>query len=212
MYQIDLEVLSLAQAEHRYYSEFPLRHALDNLPIDALAASSFASVTLRHSRDFVSQRNTLFIFLRETLLSEVPALARSDFFEYNDHSPDLLKNWTYLEVRGEHLRVRVYAQSLGHFIDLDDDQPVFDVVYVCGPLVFVSTHKPSAEQAEEMMCSLQGCGISAGVNYRPYALWSDEVLAAAAQRRHVSRHGLITAQPYEPGDDWRNKLGFPSYS
>ena len=108
--------------------------------------------------------------------------------------------------------MRVYAQSLGHFIDLDDDQPVFDVVYVCGPLVFVSTHKPSAEQAEEMMCSLQGCGISAGVNYRPYALWSDEVLAAAAQRRHVSRHGLITAQPYEPGDDWRNKLGFPSYS
>ena len=211
MYQIDLEVLSLAQAEHRYYSEFPLRHALDNLHIDALAASSFASVTLRHSRGFVSQRNTLFIFLRETLLPEVPEMARSDFFEYNDHSPDLLKNWTYLEVSGEHVRVRVYAHSLDLFIELDD-QPVFDVVYVCGPLVFVSTHKPSAEQVDEMMGSLQGCGIGAGVNYRPYALWSDEILAAAARRRHVSRHGLITAQPYEPDADWRKKLGFPSYS
>lgn len=211
VYPIDLEVLSLAQAEHRYYSEFPLRHARDNVLSDALAVSSYSSVTLRHRFGLAERRETIFIFLRETLLPEVPALARSHFLDYNDHSPDLLENRTYLEFSGEHIRVRVRQDSLGAYIDLDVSQPVFDVVYVCGPLVFVSTHRPSAEQADAIVAGLQGCGISAGLNYKPYRIWSEEQLNAAAQRRYNPPHGLIETKPFEPNADWRALLGFPSY-
>lgn len=210
-YPIDLEVLSLAKAEHRYYSEFPLRDARDNLLNDALAVSSYASVTLRHGRDFAERRETIFVFLRETLLSEVPMLARSHFVDYNDHSPDLLDNRTYLEFRGEHVRVRVREDSLRSFIDLDSGEPIFDVVYVCGPLVFVGTHRPSTEQADAMVAGLQGCGICAGLNYKPYRIWTEEQLEAAAQRRYDPPHGLIEAKPFKPNADWRALLGFPSY-
>ena len=210
-YPIDVEVLSLAQAEHRYYSEFPLRDARDNLLNDALAVSSYANVTHRHRPDFARRRETIFIFLREMLLPEVPTLARSQFVEYNDHSPDLLDNRTYLEFRGEHVRVRVREDSLGAFIDLDSCEPIFDVVYVCGPLVFVSTHRPTPEQADVMVCGLQGCGIGAGLNYQPYRIWTEEQLEAAAQRRYDPPHGLIEAKPFEPNADWRALLGFPSY-
>lgn len=211
LYPIDLEVLSLAQAEHRYYSEFPLRDARDKLLNDALAVASCASVTLRHGRGFAERRETIFIFLRETLLTEVPMLARSHFVDYNDHSPDLLDNRTYLEFRGEHVRVRVREDSLRSFIDLDSGEPVFDVVYLCGPVVFVGTHRPSMEQADAMVAGLQGCGMGAGLNYRPYRIWTDEELEAAAQRRHEPLHGLIEAKPFEPNANWRDLLGFPTY-
>lgn len=208
---IDLEVLSLSQAEHRYYSEFPLRDARDNLLKEALAASSYASVTHRHRPGFAERRETIFVFLQETLLPEVPTLARSHFVDYNDDSPDLLDNRTYLEFRGEHVRVRVRADSLGSFIDADSGRPVFDVVYVCGPLVFVSTHRPSMEQADAMVAGLQGCGMGAGLNYQPHRIWSEEQLEAAAQRRYDPPHGVIDAQPFSPRAGWRALLGFPAY-
>lgn len=210
-YPIDLEVLSLAQAEHRYYSEFPVRDARDNLLNDTLAVSCSASATHRHQRDFATRRETIFIFLQERLLPEVPTLVRSHFVDYNDHSPDLLENGTYLEFRGEHVRVRLRVDSLRSFIDLDSGEPTFDVVYVCGPLVFVGTHRPSLEQADEMLAGLQGCSMSAGLNYQPYRIWTREQLEAAAQRRYDPPHGLIEAKPFVPNANWRDLVGFPTY-
>ncbi len=120
MYSIDLEVLNLDQAEHRYFSEFPIRDARDNGLGDALAVSSYASVTLRHDIGCVQQREIVLFFLHESLLPEVPALARSHLFIYNDHLPDLMENHTYVEFRGEHVRVRVPADALGGFFDIGD--------------------------------------------------------------------------------------------
>jgi hypothetical protein len=211
MYPIDVEVLSLAQAEHRYYSEFPIRDARDNLLTDAVAVSSYARVTLRHLPGFARLRSTIFIFLREALLPEVPTLARSGFFDYNEQSPDLLESRTYLEFSGEHIRVRVHEDSLGGFIDVRSGETEFDVVYVCGPLAFVSTHLPSLEEADTIVAGLQGYGMGAGINYNPYRIWSDEELKAAAQRGYEAPHGLITAMPFQPKAEWREILGFPSY-
>jgi hypothetical protein len=145
------------------------------------------------------------------LLPEVPTLARSHFDEYNDVSTDLLDNQTYLEFAGEHIRVRVREDSFGAYIDLDASEPVFDIVFVCGPLVFVSTHRPSAEQADAMVAGLQGCGIGAGPNYNPYRIYTEEELEVAAQRPYRPLNGLITATPFKPRADWRANLGFPSY-
>lgn len=212
MYPIDIEVLSLSQAEQRYYGQVPLRDALDNLLTETLAVSSYASVTLRHCGDYLLLRETIVVLLHESLLPEVPALARSGFAIFNDHSPDLLDNRTYVQLRGEHVRVRLLQDSLGCYLDpADPDGPVFDVVLACGPLVFVCTHRPSAEQADATLCDLQGCGMSAGMNYQPYRIWSDDELRAASQRTPRPLHGLITVRPFVPNANWRRTAGLPSY-
>lgn len=211
MYPIDVDVLSLTQAEQRYHSEFPLRFAQAGMLGHRLAASSRARVTLRHQHPVL--RETLFVFLQPFLLSEVPALARSHYTDYNEHSDDLLANWTFLDFRGEHVRLRIYADSLGGFFDLPlGAEPAFDMVYVCGPLAFVASHRPSSEQADAMLCSLQGCGISSGVNYRPHAVWTDEELEAALGHQPTPLNGVITAEPFMLQGGWRKQLGVPAYT
>jgi hypothetical protein len=210
MYPIDVEVLSLSDAERRYYSEFPLRFAQDEFLQERLAVSSRARVTLRHRHP--CHRETVFVFLQQSLLAEVPALARSHFTEYNEHSDDLLENWTFLDFRGEHVRLRVYSDSLDGFFGIPDQgEPAFDMVYVCGPLVFVASHRPTPEQADIMLCSLQGCGICSGVNYRPHAIWSEEELESAVGAQRAPLNGVITAAPCRLHEDWRIHLGFPLY-
>lgn len=210
MYPIDVEVLSLTQAEQRYHSEFPLRFAQAEFLQENVAVSARSRVTLRHQTP--CRRVTVFVFLRERLLAEVPALARSHFTDHNEHSEDLLENTTYLDFRGEHVVLRIYADSLDGFFSVPDHgEPAFDMVYVCGPLAFVASHRPSPEQALDMLCGLQGCGICSGVNYRPYAIWSDEELQAAAGRRRAPLNGVITATPCHLHEDWRAHLGVPTY-
>lgn len=213
MYPIETEVVSLGQAEHRYHSEFPIRDFHDTLLKEHAAVSSHANVTLRHGFGYAERRESTFIFLRDTLLPEVPSLARNHFSVRNDHSADLMENHTYLEFFGDHVRVRVRADSLGSFTQPDEMGSVaFDIVFVCGPLVFISTHRPSAENAELITADLQGCSMGAGCNYNPYRLWTEEQLMTAKQRRRAPPHGLITALAFEPAHDWRAILGFPCYA
>lgn len=213
MYPIDLEVLNLAQAEHRYYIEFPVRIFRDQVMHDVLAMSSTASITLRHRYGYLTHRNTIFIALREDLLPEVPTLALNDFSDCrNDFSPDLLHKTTYVIVNGEHVQLRILEWPLIDFMNgRSSDGCVFDVVYVCGPLVFVSTHRPSAADVDSISCDSLGCGDSSGQNYRPYAVWSDEEIAEAARKTHKPLHGLITATAIDLPANWRANMGFPSY-
>lgn len=211
MYPIEIEVLSINQAEQRYYSEVPLRFAQKEFLQNTPAASLHARVTLR--RDLACRRETIFVFLQESLLCELPSLAKSHFDDYNEHTDDLLENHTFLDFGGEHVRLRIYADSLDGFVNIPESgEPAFDVVFVCGPLVFIASHRPSPEQADNMISGLQGCGICSGVNYKPYVIWSDEELQAAARHKSPSLHGLITARPCYLHHDWRTQLGFPTYA
>uniref|UniRef100_E6PTC9 Uncharacterized protein n=1 Tax=mine drainage metagenome TaxID=410659 RepID=E6PTC9_9ZZZZ len=138
------------------------------------------------------------IALDERLSATLPQLATCAPEPVNFLSIDMLHCWTFLHwsTPDSSFAALEYALSSDTMQPADRSRPV---LFLTPSLAILSSFACD----ENFILGLQGAGISAGPNYNPWRLWSDEELEAAAQRQTDKNPGGVTFEDWpESGHHW----------
>ena len=125
----------------------------------------------------------LVLVIPDELESEVPKLALASPDVYNLQSDDLLTSRTLLGFEAGQTCLEVDAWA-GDF-PRPNAIGKFFVGLVSGERFVLARHDLGEEGLEALRLSIQGACSSSGPNYRPYSLWSQEQLDAAARGEDV---------------------------
>jgi hypothetical protein len=125
----------------------------------------------------------LVLVVPDELETEVPKLALASADVYNLQSDDLLTSRTLLGFEAGQTCLEVDAWA-GDF-PRPSATGKFFVGLVAGERFVLAKHDLGDEGLEGLLQSIQGACSSSGPNYRPYRLWSQEQLDAAARGEDV---------------------------
>jgi len=208
VYEINIEFLSLAEAEARYGMQMPVEHIATNLGDDKSIAIefkrslAFCSDGERISPEVVCEPDcsgrddedppTLFIWTRSDLCANLPALAASRLDCYNEHSADLMHNSSYMEMSGGGIKLRVNLWLLKTFPGKMTTR-LFRIVLVSAEQVIVATHRLDADEMDGLMVGFQACCSGSAINYNPYRIYSMAELGCFEGLVDVLDPSIITA-------------------
>ena len=159
---------------------FPwLSDVLDSTNIDA--ASPRKTVSLLPFIDFASpwesEAEVLAFSLPAHLAASASQLATASLTALNFQSADLLASRTLLAIESDHVTLQFPALALPtHFPSIGID--TFYIAVVSGEQLAVVKHEQCSEDMESLLVGLQACCLCSGINYKPYRIWPEEVLAA----------------------------------
>lgn len=204
MYEITVEILGVADATDRFGGRVPIAEGATHAAARGPLALKAKVQNETCAEDGPGSCSAVFFWLPQMLPTDLEQLAASELLFYNEPSADLRKSTMYVAVASESTTVRCDAWLLDGFPDLFPDggadsedvfgpENVFKVVLVSAGVVAVATHRLDADGAMTLIGGLQGCGICSGPNYRPWRIWSDEVMNEAEVRQEVMKAGVLTA-------------------
>jgi len=105
-------------------------------------------------------------------IGATPAIASSEPSIYNEYSPDLLEDHSYIAFKGNEFEVRLDLWRL-------------DRVAV-----------GQVEASEDLEEVSQGACISSGPNYKPRRDWSEEAITAAQNEPEAPNDTVVTIRDY----------------
>lgn len=143
---------------------------------------------------------TLVFALPHLDIQTATELAQAMPIEYNEATPDLLANNSYLSWRAGDVEIRLDFGYCRIFPGGLETRKLL-VVFLCGAGAAVAEHTLDDEGITEMLSTLQCCSSGAGFNYNPYRLYSKEELESAKSAGGEERPGLMTATvlSFSPG-------------
>lgn len=125
-------------------------------------------------------------------LQLVAKLAQAMPSEYNEASPDLMANYSYLSWRADDAEVRLDFGYCRTFPGGLETRKLL-VIFLCNAGAAIAEHTLDEDGITEMLCALQCCGGGAGFNHNPFRLYSEEELESAKDAVGGQQPGLMTA-------------------
>lgn len=130
-----------------------------------------------------------------TLLS----LAKAMPAEYNENSADLRTSTTYLGWNAGAVQVRLNSWQLRSFPGNMDTRRLA-VAFWSGEHAVVADHTLDADGMDCLMSGLQGAQGSSGPNYRPWRIWSEDMMLSHEGAEDVLEHDVHTLNVVRRGD------------
>lgn len=120
----------------------------------------------------------LLLVLPDDLAHLLPALATASLDVYNSTSDDLLTCRTVLSLVAAQTELQVDGWLCR--LDLEVATSRFYLAIVSAGSFVIARHDVGKDALDGLQCAWQSACQASGPNYRPYRLWSDDQLAAAA--------------------------------
>jgi hypothetical protein len=152
-----------------------------------LSASDFSPEFHYPGRSVV----VVLITLPARLLGDLDAIASSEPSIYNEYSPDLLENYSYIAFKGNEFEVRLDLWRLHRFPRAIHDGVIF-FTFIAADRVAVG----QVEASEELEEVSQGACISSGSNYKPGRDWSEAAITAAQNEPEAPNDTVVTIRNY----------------
>jgi len=131
------------------------------------------------------------ITLPARLVGDLDAIASSEPSIYNEYSPDLLENYSYIAFKGNEFEVRLDLWRLHRFPEAIHDGVIF-FTFIAADRVAVG----QVEASEDLEEVSQGACISSGPNYKPGRDWSEEAITAAQNEPEAPNDTVVTIRNY----------------
>jgi len=131
------------------------------------------------------------VTLPSRLASDLESIASSEPSIYNEYSPDLMENYSYIGFKGHEFEVRIDLWRLHRFPRVVGDGLIL-VAFIAGDKIAIG-HVEGSEELEEVS---QAACISSGPNYKPRRNWSEEAITAAQNEREAPNDKVVTIRTY----------------
>jgi hypothetical protein len=125
----------------------------------------------------------LVFVLPDDLAPLLADLALSKLEVHNRHSADLLTNTMFMTLLANGVALDANARETNFHPWVPHGR--FFVALAAADRFVLACHQLGQEGVDELLCDFQATGGSSGPNYRPYRVWSDAELEAAARRENV---------------------------
>lgn len=134
----------------------------------------------------------LIFALPELTVGELQSLGETMPMQYNETTADLLENNSYLGWNAAGIEVRLDIRRCRAFPG-NTETVCFVVIFVSRAGAVVAVHTVDEEGMLDLLCGIQACCISSGINYKPWRIYPEAELAAVEGAQTIESPDVLTA-------------------